>query len=204
MSHLRFIAALLSLTPLSSALLIVLYSLCLLLLRNLYRTFSPGNCPFWVQVILLLDRTIEYPLIFTFHPTILSYSYRHQHPRFPSAAELLAQIAVFFAIELLFQNCVLRFIYIPNLDEPNISTKSKAIAGPLQQQDPLEGERQVNDRENNELARRLIMDFVRPRGTLLLAIALLGMPSMELARWTGRLHPIAMVYWVALQQIVER
>lgn len=55
---------------------------------------------------------------------------------------------------------------------------------------------------NEEIAERLVVDFLRPRGTPLLAIALLTMPT-ALTRYSGQLHPLAMVGWVVFRQVVE-
>lgn len=49
------------------------------------------------------------------------------------------------------------------------------------------------------MAEDMMIQFVRPRGALLVAVALMGAPTA----WTtyaGLLHPMAMAVWVALQQ----
>ena len=103
------------------------------------------------------------------------------------------QVLVFFVIELAFQNWILRFVNIPaNNSSDSTGLGCKDVPKKVQTE-----EAQMNE----GIAERLLMDFLRPRGTLLLAIALLSMPT-ALTSYTGQLHPVAMVGWVVLQQIV--
>lgn len=179
-------------------------SLILLPIRNLCSPSSSPNAPLWLQLTLLLDITIDSILIYTFHPSILANSHRPWPSRFPSAMELLAQVAVFLIVEQLLEGCVLRFIQIPfTKASSGSSTRSKAVIELMQQQNPVKHQLRVVNDENNEVARRLVVDFMRPRGTLLLAIALLSMPASKLTRWTGSVHPTALIFWAALQQIVR-
>ena len=143
----------------------------------------------WTRLFLILDPAIEFPFIFAFHPTTVTYRLR-QNPRFPTNEQLLVQVAVFFAIELAFHNCVLRFIHIPT-DVPDAPYRPTSVV-------EYRGKEELED----EVAESLVVDFLRPRGTLLLAVGLLGMPT-ALTRYTGQLHPMAMAGWVALQQLIN-
>ena len=46
----------------------------------------------------------------------------------------------------------------------------------------------------------LAMEFMRPRGTLLIATTGLGVPSM-LTWFTGKFHVISVIAWVTLRQL---
>ena len=110
--------------------------------------------------------------------------------RLPHFDALILQICTFFAIELAFQNCILRFIVIApkttaSYPAPNNSETKLLI-----------------QHSHHEEAENLVLDFVRPRGTLLAAVGLLGTPT-GLSRYTGRLHPMAMVLWIVLEQLVN-
>lgn len=175
----------------ATSLLITLLSLPFLLLRQLWPSSSP--MPFWVRVSLMLDNAIEFPIIFAFHPSTLIYK-PQQSPGFPDLGQLVLQVLVFFVIELAFQNWVLRFINISANDSSD-GTRVACKGGLKTLQD--------KEAQNDEgIAERLVMDFLRPRGTLLLAVALLSMPT-ALTTYTGQLHPVAVVGWVVLQQILE-
>ena len=141
----------------------------------------------------MFDNAIEFPIIFAFHPSTLIYK-PHQSPRFPDLGQLVLQVLAFFVIEIVFQNWVLRFI--------NISTEDTSDSTGVPCKDVLKTLQAKEAQTNEGIAEQLVMDFLRPRGTLLLAIALLSMPS-ALTSYTGQLHPVAMVGWVVLQQVVE-
>ena len=113
-----------------------------------------------------------------------------KNTRLPRVDELVLQVIVFFAIELAFQECVLRFITIV---PKTASEKSKCpdFVGLLPSQSP-----------HYEEAESLVLDFARPRGTLVLAVALLGTQT-DLNRYTGQLHPMAMVLWIAFEQLIN-
>lgn len=179
-------------SPFPEAILITLLNLPFLLLCQLWPSSSSPRA-FWVRLFLILDNAIEFPFIFAFHPSTLIYKV-HQSPRFPDLEQLVLQVLVFFVIELAFQNCVLRFV--------NISTNGTSDSTALMCKDVPKTLQAKQAQINEEIAKRLVMDFLRPRGTLLLAIALLSMPT-ALTSYTGQLHPVAMVGWVVIQQLVE-
>ena len=106
----------------------------------------------------------------------------------PHAEQLIFQVVVFFAVEMAFQECVLRFIIAP-----------KTMSGTSDLQDVIDHSPPRSP--YYEEPEKLILDFARPRGALLLAIALLGPPT-GLNKYTGQLHPIAMVIWVVAQQLL--
>ena len=135
---------------------------------------------------MILDSAVEYPLFLTFHPTILAQGTKNF--TLPSNQQLLLQVFVFFAIEFAFQSCILRFIHI-NPETPKTSGKSSVLL------DSTKGELS-DDAEN------AVFDFLRPRGTLLLGIALLGAPS-TLTEYTGNFSHMAVVLWVGTGQLVD-
>lgn len=135
----------------------------------------------------MLEPALEFPMIFAFHPTVMAYDIRLK-AHLPHAEQLVSQVGVFFAVETAFQECFLRFV---------IARKPTSGASDLQdisELSPPQG-------PHYEEAQKLILDFSRPRGALLLAVALLGPPT-RLNRYTGQLHPIAMVIWVVVQQLL--
>lgn len=56
--------------------------------------------------------------------------------------------------------------------------------------------------DDDGTAEAAMFDFVRPRGALLLGVALLCTPSV-LTRYVGYLRPAAIVGWLVVQQILE-
>jgi hypothetical protein len=146
----------------------------------------------------LLDPAIEFPLIHAFHPVTLAY-----HPQpilipYLSTDQLVLQIGILYAIELLFQKCILRFVDI------SVTREDPQICG-----DTLKwGVRVVGkaedeyDDDDDGTAEQAVFDFARPRGALLLGVALLGTPSV-LTGYIGSLRPAAIVGWLVLQQILE-
>lgn len=58
------------------------------------------------------------------------------------------------------------------------------------------------DSDDDKIAETAVFDFVRPRGALLIGVALLGIPS-ALTRYVGCLRPAAIVGWLVLQQVLE-
>lgn len=167
--------------------IIFLNSIVLLFHRLL--PFSSSSTPFWIRLALILDTAIEFPLVFAFHPFSPSYNF-NESPRLPTSLQLMLQVAVFFAVEVALQNYVLRFIKVQP-ETPYSKCEIQRLA-----------EYPAEELEENGDAEGPMMDFARPRATLLLVIALLGVPT-TLNQYTGELHPVAMVLWVVLQQQVK-
>ncbi|KAM0803753.1 hypothetical protein BDR22DRAFT_837778 [Usnea florida] len=140
----------------------------------------------WSLIVHILDSAVEYPLFLTFHPTILAQ--RSEKSNLPSNQQLLLQVFFFFAIEFAFQGCILRFIHI-NPESPKTNGKSSVL---------LENTK----RELSDDAENAVFDFLRPRGALLLGIALLG-TSSTLTEYTGTLSHMAVVLWVSTGQLVD-
>lgn len=148
----------------------------------------PSNQPkaLWSLLFLILDSAVEYPLFLTFHPTVLAQG--SKKPILPSNKQLLLQVVIFFAIEFAFQSCILSFV---NIDPETPRTNGKTNVPP-----------ESTKKELSEDAENAVFDFLRPRGTLLLGIALLG-TSTTLTQYTGHLHHMAVVLWVGMGQLVD-
>jgi hypothetical protein len=97
------------------------------------------------------------------------------------------QVAV-LAIEVAFANCVLSFVTItPEIPKTNHRTILAA---------------KHSENKRYEDAENYVLDFLRPRGSLLLSIALLGMRT-PLTRYTGHIQPMAIVLWFLLEQLMD-
>lgn len=130
----------------------------------------------YVYLAFTLEYAIEFPLFFAYHPTTLTFpSNVVTTVPLPTFSQSIVQLAVFFAIDWAFYFYVQRFL--------NMETR-KADADPTETGD---GD-----------AFRLTMEFIRPRGALLLAVAFVGSPS-PLNTYTGRLHVLSMVSWIILR-----
>ena len=93
-------------------------------------------------------------------------------------------------IELALQKTILRFIEIkPSTADGH--SDGKYLVGCSRSHDP----------EYRE-AHDLVLAFARPRATLLLSVTLLGTPT-TLTKFIGQLHPVAMILWVALEQLAN-
>jgi hypothetical protein len=158
-------------------------NLMFLLIHHVLPSTSQSR-PCWARLVLMLDCAIEFPFIYAFHPTILIHGV-HQGPNLPSDWQLLLQVAVFFAVEVAFQNCVLNFVRITP-ETPKMHNKTTFIA-------------EYSESTRCEDAESYVLAFLRPRGTLLLSIGLLGTPT-ALTKYTGYLHPMAMLLWAVLEQ----
>lgn len=170
------------------ATLIIVLTTLLLLLRRLLPV-PQSNAPIWMRLLLVFEPAIEFPMIFAFHPMVMGHG-AGIISRLPRIDELVLQVVVFFAIELAFQEYVLRYIVI----SPKLAPGDSYLGGSIKHSS-------LQDSHHEE-AENLVLDFVRPRGTLLMTIALLG-TSTELNKYTGQPHPIAMVCWTALEQLVN-
>lgn len=166
----------------SLALLILFPNLLLLLLRQFFKSLPSPHTPSWVRLVLLIDTAVEFPLIFAFHPATIIYRPCHSLSHLKSG-QILLQVVVFFATELALETCLLSYIKV-----------SDEIP------DPTRGFASTTETHDDD-AKSLVIYFLRPRATLLLATALMGMPT-SLTTYTGQLHPISMILWVVLGQLV--
>lgn len=124
------------------------------------------------------DYAIEFPLFLVYHPTTLAFPDNIARiVLLPTTSQTLAQLLVFFFLNWAFQFYLLRFLSLPS---------GKADGGP-------------NDPEA-ENAFQLALEFIRPRGAVLIAIAICGMPT-PLNNFTGKLHMLSMVSWIILRQL---
>lgn len=142
--------------------------------------------PLWISLILLFSPALEFPFMFVLHPVTLAYPPATAHV--PSLVQLALQVGVFFAIQILFTHSILRSISI-SIVEQSSPTTTKAIELCQPKPDP-----------DDERLAAIVVDFLRPRGTLLLGIAAMGIP-LKVTEFLGRLHPLAMVAWVVLDHL---
>ena len=165
---------------------IFLLNLPILLLQHILES-SSSPLPFWARLLLLSDSVVEFPLIFAFHPTTLTYGIYSDTPVcFSISRGLLLQISIYFALELLTQHCIKRFIASPDTSTP----QGQAVGGPL---DQLSND----DHKANAIA----LELMSPSAALLVATALIGTPSVT--HHVGQLHPGALVGWTTLRQIAQ-
>ena len=178
------------------ALLIILLSLPILLIKH--RSAPPicsASKPLWLRILFVFDPAIEFPLIYAFHPVTLAYPSPSTLIPYLNTEQLAIQIGILYTVELIFQKYVLRFIDISTKREDSLIHHDK-----LNWRVNFVGK--AKDDDGDELAKAVVFDFMRPRGALLLGVALLGIPS-ALTQHVGRLHPTAIVGWLVLQQIFD-
>ncbi|PVH95061.1 hypothetical protein DM02DRAFT_618153 [Periconia macrospinosa] len=134
----------------------------------------------WLHVALTIDYAIEFPLFLAYHPSTLL----HARDVFgcgtlPGKSQQALQAGVLFLIECFLE----KFILILILDPWH----------------------RCKDKEDM-VAARLVLDFVRPRATLLIAVWILsgsGAHDHEgLTATVGPVHVASMAWWVVLQQAV--
>ena len=168
--------------------LIIVLSIIFLSLHYYFRLPRTDH-PFWTRCLLVLEPAIEFPMIFAFHPTSIIYDLGLSS-HVPHANQLILQVAGFFTIEIVLQRFILRYV---------ITTPKAAhqICRPDQQNCSF-----ATEHSRQQEAERLMLDFVRPRAALLISVFLLGSVT-RLAKFIGRLHPLAMILWMALGQCVD-
>lgn len=131
----------------------------------------------YLYLAFTLDYAIEFPLFVSYHPVTLVFPNNVATTLpLPTVSQMIAQLAIFFIIDWAFHFYVLRSFAVQTTKMDSNRSKS----------------------EDDE-AWTLVIDFIRPRGALLLAVAFSGAPS-PLNQYTGRLHVFAMVGWVILRQ----
>jgi len=142
--------------------------------------------PLWISLILLFSPALEFPFMFVLHPVTLAYP--PPTANVPSLVQLALQVGTFFVIQILFTHSVLRSISA-SIVEQSSPTTTKSIELCQSQPDP-----------DDERLAAIVVDFLKPRGTLLLGIAAMGIP-LKITGFLGRLHPLAMVAWVVLDRL---
>ena len=143
--------------------------------------------PDWMGLLYVLDCAIEFPFIFAFHPMNQTRHLPRTVPT-PSDGQILLQVAVFFAVQMAFENSVLNYItVIPEAPATKHGSREMLVD---------------SQEESCEAAERYVLMFLRPRGTLLLSVAILGTPSV-LTDYSDKIHPMALVLWFALESMVE-
>lgn len=183
----------------SSATIILVLNLSTLLLQHFQGHASPPR-PFWIRILLVLDPAIEFPLILAFHPATLARATTCSSKpalSFPEEArELLVQIFVLCAVELLTQHCIQRLITFPHPSELPLPEQAAGVGN----YSPT----QVAE-DDDETANALVVEFIQQRAALLVATALIGAPSSLLTPYVGngKLHSGALVGWMTLRQMVE-
>ncbi|KAL9025657.1 MAG: hypothetical protein Q9180_007623, partial [Flavoplaca navasiana] len=133
---------------------------------------------FYTYLAFTLDYAVEFPLFLAYHPTALAFPNHVVHTvPLLSVHQSVVQVLVFFLLDWAFQFYILRFLSLPDRTDQY---------GP-------------KDAEADD-AFKLALAFIRPRGALLIAIAVIGSPS-PLNTYTGKLHVLSMVSWVTLSQL---
>lgn len=132
----------------------------------------------YIYLAFTLDYAIEFPLFLAYHPTTLAFPNNVVNTiPLPTLGQSAAQVLVFFFWDWAFQFYVMRFLSLPN---------GREESGP-------------KDPEDDD-AFHLALEFIRPRGAVLIAIAIIGTPS-PLNSYTGKLHVLSMVSWIVLRQL---
>lgn len=147
---------------------------------------SSGMYPLWISLILLFSPALEFPFMFVLHPVTLAYP--PPTANVPSLVQLALQVGIFFVIQILFTHSMLRSIST-SIVEQSSPTTTKTIELCQPKPDP-----------DDERLAAIVVDFLKPRGTLLLGIAAMGIP-LKITEFLGRLHPLAMVAWVVLDRL---
>lgn len=137
----------------------------------------PARFSDYIHLALGIDLAVEIPLIIAMHPATLLSSTSFRTP-VPSIIQIILQMLVLWGVE--------RSIYH--------WIKWCLLSGQGQIEGSLETPEQIFE------PFRLAMEFMLPRGTLLIAAAGLGVPSM-LTHFTGKFHVISVIAWVTLRQL---
>ena len=141
----------------------------------------------WMRLLCGLDCAIEFPFIFAFHPMNQTW-HSSRTVSTPSDGQILLQVAVFFAVQAAFENSVLNYITVTP-EEPATKYGSRKMLVDTQ-------------KERCKEAEKYVLMFLRPRGTLLLSVAILGAPSV-LRDYSNKIHPMALVLWFAFGKMVS-
>jgi hypothetical protein len=141
-----------------------------------------------MDLIFVLDSAIEYPLFLAFHPVTLSSAgagAAASSKPFREATQLAFQVVALYFVEYTFGYFVLRRICFPSADSVPVSEKASKSTQPS-----LSGH---DDHGTCDDAAHLAMEFLKPRGALLLAISVC----------CGAFHPLSMVIWAASRQMLS-
>lgn len=146
-----------------------------------HRPLPAASSADYIHLALGIDLAVEIPLILAFHPATLLYGASFNIP-FPSIIQIALQLLVLLVVERSFHHWTIWFLQLGGRGgELAVDASSES---PEQFFEPFS----------------LAMDFMRPRGTLLIATAGLGVPSL-LTCFTGKFHVVSVVAWVTLRQL---
>jgi hypothetical protein len=142
------------------------------------------------DLMFVLDAAIEYPLFFAFHPVTLSSAGTDISGKlFPQTTQLALQLATLISVEYAFGHAVLSRVSFsagdtaPSAADPNKSAQS-----------------QLSDGSSDDGAANLAVEFLKPRGALLLAMAIPACSS-PFSSYCGSFHPLSIALWAALRQL---
>ena len=160
-----------------SAITILLLNFPILLLQH-FLTCPASFRPFWIRFLLLLSPAIEFSFIAAVHPTTRAFTTCLDTPDVSAERrEILMQIFILNAVELLTQHCMRHLITFPHPSEL------------LQRATPNS---QAKVQEDDDTANALALDFMNPRAALLIAIALIS-TTCSTTGHTGKLHSKALI-----------
>ena len=131
----------------------------------------------YIHLALGIDLAIEIPLMVSFHPATLLFGTSFGTP-FPSSMQITLQLLVLLVVERSFHYWTIWFLKLGG------GPVEASCEAPEQFFEPFS----------------LAMEFMCPRGTLLIATTGLGVPSM-LTWFTGEFHVISIIAWVTLRQL---
>lgn len=131
----------------------------------------------YVHLALGIDLAVEIPLIIAFHPATLLFGTSLGTP-FPSIIQITLQLLFLWGVEIHLYYWTNWFL----------------LSGEGQVEDSLKTPEQFFEPFS------LATEFIRLRGTLLIATTGLGVPSM-LTHFTGKFHLISVIAWVTLRQL---
>jgi hypothetical protein len=136
----------------------------------------PGASSHFTHLALGIDLAVEIPLIVAFHPATLLFG-NSFGMAFPSIIQITLQLLVLLVVERSFHSWTIWVL-------PSDAQAEASLETPEQFFEPF----------------GIAIEFMRPRGTILIAMTGLGVPSV-LTRVTGKFHVISVIAWVILRQI---
>lgn len=148
-------------------------------IENKTTTQKAASISHYIHLALGIDLAVEIPLFVAFHPVTLIFGTDFR-AHFPGMFQFLLQVLVLVLIEHSFHYWTLWFA---GFLSSAATSKDFSVENPDDLAHPF----------------GLAMEFMRPRGTLLIAIAGLGIPS-KLHSITGDFHVATVIAWVALRQ----
>jgi hypothetical protein len=184
--------------PFLPTVLILLLTLPGIIVRQYYQTTGLRNhkhetkagqkkaYPWWITFILLLSPALEYPFLLALHPVALAYPADSIRP--PSPFQLCLQTISYLIIQTLVGTFIKQFIHLSTPEYKVLHPLSKATASHCEE-DP-----------DYEVLNSITKDFINPRATLLISVAILAWPS-PIREYCGQLHAGAMILWVVIYQL---